>query len=273
MPPDYLYKYTPLRDAADAKRNERFANLLTDSALWFTAPVDFNDPMDCRPVFRFEGGTPEERDEFRHTVFRSLVSRNFPSLRGKELKARYRAYEKQYPSLTEEVCAIGHKALAADIRDRLVGVLCLSECERDPVMYYHYADKHKGMCLKFKALDFFQHAELVEYSSTYPVVDYFDSSNNEQQFRKIFLTKYEGWRYEHEYRVVNFHQNPKERSAKYPRILLEGVIFGYLMPNADRDYAKGLLEQRGSLVTLYEAKVSSERYLMDIVPLEQIGSR
>jgi hypothetical protein len=67
--------------------------------------------------------------------------------------------------------------------------------------------------------------------------------------------------------VVNTSQHPDQRLTEYPVELLEGVIFGYLMPQADRDYAISLLEQRGSPVTLYEAKISREQYLLDIVQL------
>jgi hypothetical protein len=267
MVPDYLYKYTPLRCPTDEKRDIQLAALLTDPALWFSAPASFNDPMDCKPGFRFKAGTPDEREKSRLTAIKALVTLDHPGAQGKELSARYREYEKLYPSFNEELSEKAHKALLNDIRTRLVGVLCLSECDRDPVMFYHYGDDHKGMCLKFRTRSFFQYAESVQYGMEYPVVEFFDSSDNDAQYEKIFLTKYDGWRYEHEFRVVNTSQHPDQRLTEYPVELLEGVIFGYLMPQADRDYAISLLEQRGSPVTLYEAKISREQYLLDIVQL------
>ncbi|TDN62327.1 DUF2971 domain-containing protein [Paraburkholderia sp. BL10I2N1] len=268
MPPDYLYKYTPLRDRTDEMLDKRYAALLTDSQLWFSAPSSFNDPMDCKPVFRFGGATPKEQQGFRETVLKGLAMRDFPDVHGQEFITCYGEYQQQYPAFNDELCEIGHQLLSSDLRSRLVGVLCLSECERDPVMFYHYGDKHKGMCLKFRTLDFFEHANPVDYRAMYPVVNYFDSTDNEAQYGTIFLTKYEGWEYEHEYRIVNFDQHRSPRLTSYPPELLEGVIFGYLMPQEDRDYARGLLEKRGTPVTLYEAKIGREQYLMDIVQID-----
>lgn len=266
MPPDYLYKYTPLRDSSDEQRQKRLDALLKNPQLWFSAPASFNDPMDCKPGFRFDGGTTEEREKFRRTVIRAKLKHDNLDVKGDQAISLLQEYSERYPTFNEELCELGHTLLSKDLQN-VVGVLCLSECERDPVMFYHYGDGHKGMCLKFRTLDFFEHAEPVQYGLDYPVVDYFDDKDNLRQFERIFLTKYRGWGYEHEWRVINFQQDQAQRLTSYPVQLLEGVIFGYLMSQEDRDYAMRLLQQRGSPVTLHEAKVSDEHYLLDIASL------
>jgi hypothetical protein len=266
VPPDYLFKYMPLRDPSDQTRDKRLAALLTNSQLWFSSPADFNDPMDCKPRFRFDGGTPQKIEEFRRTAIAAMVQHDCPNATLEERRARVLEYVKMYPTVDEAFFERAHTVLSADLQ-RLVGVLCLSECERDPVMFYHYGDKHRGMCLKFRSGAFFEHAEPVEYSADFPVIDFFDERDHEAQFKRIFLTKYDGWKYEREHRVVNFTQDPDGRLTDYPSELLEGVIFGYLMPQEDRDYATELLKQRGSPVTLYEATLGREQYLLDIVPI------
>jgi hypothetical protein len=274
VPPDYLFKYTPLHDPFDRseRRQAQLDALLTSNSLWFAAPATFNDPMDCQPRYTFDGGTPEEREEFRRNTLKLLVVFNHPDAQSSQRLEFFKQYNEKYPAFNQEFYEVSHAILTNTLKNR-VGVLCLSECERDPVMFYHYADRHKGMCLMFRADAFFKRAEPVQYGADYPVVDFFDDSDNPAQFEKIFLKKYEGWKYEREHRVINFNQNKFSRLTSYPIELLEGVIFGYLMPQQDRDYATSLIKQRGSAVNIYEAKVSNEHYLMDIESVESIAAK
>jgi Protein of unknown function (DUF2971) len=269
MPPDYLYKYTPLRAPTDEQRQRKLDALLLTPKLWFSAPASFNDPMDCKPGFTFEGGTPQLHEEFRRTVILRKIREDHPNILGDQIGALIPEYTNQYSHFNESLCRLGHTLLSKDFRNN-VGVLCLSECERDPVMFNHYGDGHRGMCLKFRSLNFFAHAEPVQYGMDYPVVNYFDDANKVKQFGKIFLAKYLGWKYEQEWRIVNFEQDPTQRLTSYPTELLEGVIFGYLMPQHDRDYATDLLRRRGGNVMLYEAKVNDRHYLLDIELLESL---
>jgi len=151
---------------------------------------------------------------------------------------------------------------------RIVGILCFAESAQDPVMFYRYGDKHLGMVLKFKCEGFLENVEKVAYGEELPVVDFFDNSNNAAQFEKTFTKKFIDWQYEKEWRYIEYNEvdSPIVRSRAYPPELLEGVIFGYLMPQADRDYAVNLLRTRGYAVALYEAKLNAERSLLDIVP-------
>lgn len=263
MPPDHLYKYTLLR-APSEEQQPRFDALLTSPRLWFAAPSSFNDPMDCKPRFQLEGGSPGDREKFRRHTVMHMVKQEHPHARGDELIELVAGCLRKHPVIDPQFLEIAQSVLSNKVRN--VGVLCLSECERDPVMFYHYGDKHHGMCLKFRSNDFFTHADAVQYGMDYPVVEFFDDEDNQGQFEKIFLTKYQGWSYEHEWRIVDFEQDPALRLRTYPSELLEGVIFGYKMPQEDRDRAIYLLRQRGHPVKLYEAKVNEAHYLLDIVP-------
>ncbi|MFM0441096.1 hypothetical protein PQQ84_31940 [Paraburkholderia strydomiana] len=99
MPPDYLYKYTPLRNRTDETVNKRYAALLTDSQLWFSAPCSFNDPMDCKPIFRFEGATPKEQQRFREAVLKGLAMRDLPDVVGREFMNCYGEYQHHWIAL------------------------------------------------------------------------------------------------------------------------------------------------------------------------------
>ncbi|MGX7004877.1 DUF2971 domain-containing protein [Caballeronia sp. KNU42] len=274
MPPDYLYKYTALQAPTEGTctrgfrarlaRQPRFDALLSSHQVWFAAPSSFNDPMDCKPRFRFEGGSNEELERFRRNTIMHMVKQDHPHSSGDELVNIVAEYLTSYPRADAGFLALAHLVMERELRN--VGVLCLSECGCDPVMFYHYGDQHRGMCLKFRSIDFFAHAEPVRYSMDYPVVDFFDDEDLQEQFTKIFFTKYQGWSYEHEWRVVDFDQDPARRLRNYSSELLEGVIFGYQMPQVDRARAIELLQQRRHPVKLFTAKVNEAHYLLDIVP-------
>lgn len=88
------------------------------------------------------------------------------------------------------------------------GVVCFSKNNTDPLLWGHYADKHKGICLGFDISD----ADEVDYiSNKKSLCAEFEKELNsiiwnskEQQriLRKFFLSKYKGWQYEDEVRVI-----------------------------------------------------------------------
>ena len=76
------------------------------------------------------------------------------------------------------------------------GLLCFSGTWTNPLLWGHYADKHKGICLGFDVPD--HHLSEVDYVRQRllapEVID-------EPFMKKLLLTKFEHWRYEEEYRA------------------------------------------------------------------------
>lgn len=76
------------------------------------------------------------------------------------------------------------------------GLLCFSRDWTNPLLWGHYADKHKGVCLGFEVPD--DHLAEVEYvSERLPMPAEID----EPFMKKLLLTKFDHWRYEEEYRA------------------------------------------------------------------------
>ena len=77
------------------------------------------------------------------------------------------------------------------------GLLCFSKNWQNPVLWGHYADKHKGICLGF---DMYEHPTILEYVKTRfkkPLV----INENEVFMKKLLFTKFIHWAYEEEYRT------------------------------------------------------------------------
>src|SRR5262249_53331053 len=57
------------------------------------------------------------------------------------------------------------------ILDQSFGVLCLSECPDDILLWSHYADSHRGLCLEFDVAGYsevFPRLHAVKYQDEYP---------------------------------------------------------------------------------------------------------
>ena len=173
------------------------------------------------------------------------------------LESRHRSSERQ--EQTREVAA---RRLAK------VGLFCLSEVRDSILMWSHYAQDHFGYCLEFAAEDheyMFGAAQPVSYCDDYPVVEFYNTPID-RQVQLIFLTKYRGWAYEREWRVIDTKGGSGLHS--YPPILLTGVIFGLRMPESQRKHIRSWVKNRGHAVRFYECTQDDRRFAIEIRRIE-----
>jgi len=76
------------------------------------------------------------------------------------------------------------------------GVLCFSADWRDPVIWAHYSDKHKGICLGFEIPDAVcKEIKYVPRRLPFPINPGFDDAQT------MLFTKFDHWKYEQEIRL------------------------------------------------------------------------
>lgn len=88
------------------------------------------------------------------------------------------------------------------------GLLCFSADWRDPVIWAHYSDKHRGLCLGFEvpaeAKGAGERLRKVDYiPAPLPFPENFqdmDIEHHQLLAEKMIFTKYDNWEYEHEIR-------------------------------------------------------------------------
>ncbi len=84
-----------------------------------------------------------------------------------------------------------------------IGLLCFSESWHNPVLWSHYADKHRGICLGFDIPD--EYAIPVNYSKKRVAVRFQNNDQNQglapEFVNELLRTKYEHWVYEAERRM------------------------------------------------------------------------
>jgi hypothetical protein len=160
------------------------------------------------------------------------------------------------------------------------GVLCFSMDWSDPVIWAHYADKHKGLCLGFEIPEPNDDNILkVEYKpkpEPFPLDEYLACSekDGEQYTRKALQTKFDNWKYEKEIRV--WGQLGEQEGALYfvhfnENLRLVEVIRGVGCETSETE----ILDTLGPLVgqaTIRKARRAYNRYEM-VEDQDAVGQR
>lgn len=190
----FLYRYAAF-DANSPQSIERIEDIIFRSQLWLSSPKDFNDPFDCE--VKITTGINNNINTIRNRL--DLLFRNQrPELGGvKRQKAIAQLMNDKanvWGSFTEEIARKNRNSL---------GITCFSINPRNLLMWSHYANNHTGICFEFEVLrDFLRlsKALTVNYGTTFPVYDFFTSSDTE--IIQSVLHKYQDWSYEDEKRII-----------------------------------------------------------------------
>jgi hypothetical protein len=148
-----------------------------------------------------------------------------------------------------------------------IGLLSLSEVKDDILMWGFYANGHRGVCLEFLASSttpFFGRTLPVQYEEKYPLVNFFDSTP-EEQIGTVLLTKSSHWKYEKEWRII-------ERRGfgvyDYPPELLTAVILGAEMSGEHKKLIGEWIKKGSVRPAVYEARLKNDEFGLDIVILD-----
>ena len=235
--PRYLYKYRSIKSATEFLKN---------NSIYFSNYQEFNDPFEsaCKKKYDF---TPVEYFE----AFRRWGVDPISAV----LKV-------------EEIIS-GHvngEDLQKQVTDLILNgfaYFCMTKEPDNILMWSHYADSHKGVCLKFdilQDLDTFSLTVPVDYNSEYPE---FDTLNGNPGVN-IITRKSPDWAYEHEHRTVKINAYGLHTIKKD---VLAEVIFGCRTSEKDKTLIRDLAKSNGfNRVSFSEAMANPEAYKLDIRP-------
>ncbi len=215
----FLYKFR--------KINERLGDSLASRSLYFAKPDTLNDPFDCRidlqkALQRAESSATGDRKNFLSSV---LSNPEF----------------------------FGNWKSTFDT----VGVCCFSRTNEQTLLWSHYADDHKGVCLEYEfrpsyllTKDFqltaagnveYRVEPLAEWLKYAPMgLDNFVI----EMVHKYLKTKSPAWEYEQEARIIR-----REHGAfKFDGhgVFLNEICFGLRTPQADIDCVSNLVRKYSS---------------------------
>ena len=235
--PRYLYKYRSINSAI---------KFLENSSIYFSSYREFNDPFEsaCKRKYDF---TPQEYFE---TFQRWGVDSFSAAIEAEKIRLGY----------------VNAKDLLRQATDLILNgfaYFCMAKESDNILMWSHYADSHKGVCLKFdllQDLDTFALTVPVDYNSEYPE---FDTLNGNPGIN-IITRKSPDWAYEHEHRTVKVKEHGLHVIKK--EVLVE-VIFGCRTNKEDKTLIRDLVKSNGfKSVSFSEAVVNPEAYKLDIQP-------
>lgn len=249
--PRHLYKYMSFQsDSAESVRNLR--SIVVSSNFWLTSPEDFNDPFDMKSTFL--------PDSDRAAVRRGLQKLGrFVKTQGLMAKADI---EKSISFAMQNLDSVVDGDMM-NRRRKHHGVTCLTPHPKSLLMWAHYAQSHRGICLQFQtSVDpgLFGTAAKVDYSDEYPVVHWPSYPDNEA--KAALYRKGSAWAYEDERRIIVTGLTNRLLGVA-PRALT-GIILGCRFPDEQRAGLEKILVERQAAghppVKILKATMKASQY-------------
>ncbi|MDK1192617.1 DUF2971 domain-containing protein [Cronobacter dublinensis] len=245
----FFYKYVSVQDAL---------LIIKNGTLFFTNPMNFNDPFDIAPAFPKEG-----------------LNKNY------KMVLNYHGIKPQpYGKKRKEVLK---KVFREPIREGFLkewSVTCFSSSPFILPLWAHYANNHKGCVLEFKVTEEINdhivsgldknHMDdeviyplSVVYSKKRPRSHDVQGNITEKMAQQMILTKDEAWSYEKELRSF---KNKPQGAYPFRKDQLNRVYCGLKIECADKnkiiEAVRDYRDKHGHLVKIDDVHLDREEYRM-----------
>ncbi len=149
--------------------------------------------------------------------------------------------------------------------NRTIGILCFSRKWNNPVLWSHYADKHRGLCLGFDIPD--QWAKKVTYvkQRLKAAIEHDNPSDDTNSpGYKLVTTKYSHWKYEDEVRLIFPLEHVQCEGSNYfvpysDILSLQEVVVGLRSKITDENL-KGSLSPEDQEVSIIRTRLATRSY-------------
>ncbi len=225
--------------------------MLINKQLWFADPETFNDPFDCRVDYKAAlNKAIDKLDAYEDLDIKKISSRLSQSIS----KAR---------------------------------ICCFCETKKNQLMWAHYTDEHKGFCIGFNVNDLLSNGNNittgilpVKYTSIAPYEqiakdlellrgNILNSELSEAFLRSALATKYTGWKYEKEVRLIS----TKIKVLDFLPKSINSITFGLRMKDKDKQTLKQLLSgQEWNHIKWYETNKAQDRYALSFNLIKQASN-
>ncbi|WP_083928505.1 DUF2971 domain-containing protein [Marinobacterium rhizophilum] len=264
-------------------RYRSFTSLTVDALvrdeLFFSDPGAFNDPLDCQPTVEADSGLEELREILSGLISRRIFSETASSLRKNKVKeesaSQYASKLAQreakdmlesitYYSTGPEYDCSREEAeiwlLTVEIERELLkrygkGVCCFSSVYDNPLLWSHYGDQHKGMCIGYNLTRNpeprlykvnYGGSRIVPTSLIKRAIADGDKEARDLLDKYILLRKASPWRYEREWRLLG------QRGLQDSPLRMIEITFGLRCSDAVKHSIVSALSNRDSAVKFYE---------------------
>ncbi len=223
--------------------------------IYWASPDSFNDPFDCIPVLNF-GKSDDERRRF----YRRVAKQTHPNSPRRYRRAEAQKMAKVPPKQMEaDLCAQWERWISN------TAVTCFSEIPDHPLMWGHYGNCHRGVCLGFQEIadiDIGWFGFPVEYQDERPQVN-LTSFDKEESAIQALCVKSAHWSYEREHRMIDWDGGAGLRA--FPPDQLKSVILGAKISSDDEQFVRSLVAKKPRLL-LYRAEIDESEFKLNVVP-------
>lgn len=267
--PPVLYKYRSWNDYTK--------DFLAKGEIWLSSPSDFNDPFDCQICAKIDTASPAK---LRKALMRKL-KRSAPHLRQDQ---RERIVRKRVLKFCDHEEMRLEKEKWKNRLNENRGVYSLSATCSNLLMWAHYSQEHKGICVGLsttKLLDvsdmiFTEHdipgaLVKVEYAEDYPIIDVLaDDYESGEWMDKAVSIKSLDWKYEEEYRLIIAAESISERKCCLPVDSITEVIIGVRSDEPMKKEVLSLLREHNLNAKIFQAELADLKFGLKLRPLENV---
>jgi hypothetical protein len=244
---------------------ERAIQILSANSIYLPSPKQLNDP------FEFSAKIKQDYNDSERQEILDIVS-----------KTRLGLSEEQFDKTTDKrsemakteaftyIASLELKGVLKYLYE-FSGVTCLTAHYDDPLLWAHYADSHKGVCLVFnrigKPCPLIDEALPVIYKDELVELDFFEYLKRSDLFSEtideLFYTKHSKWAYEKEWRVVIPSTRPlteEERTIAFHPSNLCKIILGDRITVEHRNKIRKIVSQREGIFFVVQAKIRDDTY-------------
>lgn len=239
-----LYKYRSL--------NKYTIINLAKEEMRVNSPKCFNDPYDCRvfinnyELFNMWVRANKENDEGALFYSENPIANS----------------ERNNIALEEKVGWLRKRIY--NHLDKSVFIACLSEINDSMLMWSHYADYHKGICIEYslEELNDIAGIELVKVNYTHDIsklkYDYTQENAMKKFMDECIKTKDSCWDYEKEWRIIVHCKDKDALGFEITSVKPKAIYLGTKVLSSDKEYMELFCERRK--IDLYQMKLSEFNY-------------
>lgn len=279
--PQTIYRYRAF--------SELTLSALCLDQVYFSRADAFNDPLDCNPCFQADSDLNSLTEVLKKLVYNRVSSQVNESLKRARIKGvradahvdtvashevkktlaeiAYNATNPDYTGSREEneIWLITGSIENELLQNYARGVCCFSTSYLHPLLWSHYGDSHKGLCIGY-TLDrkprpelhkvVYGGSRLIKTSTVVKAILDDDEKAKQLLDRDVLLRKADCWKYEDEWRLIGNH------GIQESPLKLESVTFGLRCSDVVKHAIVKSLTGRRDEIKFYEVYSVHGRFSM-----------
>ncbi len=288
--PETIYRYQAF--------NEQTLSSLCSDQLYFSRAEKFNDPFDCNPCLEADSDLQSLKDVLKCLLKRRISSQVDESLKQARIrgsKAVTHADTVASNEVNKTLCEIAYYAtdqdgcpeenelwlitrqIESELRqDYDRGVCCFSSTNLHSLLWSHYGDSHKGLCIGY-TLDRNPSPDLqkvvyggcrsIKTSTVVNALLHNDSAARKILDRDFLLRKADCWTYEDEWRLIG------KAGLQVSPLKLKNITFGLQCPEVVQHITVKSLAGRADEIQFYKVNSDDGAFSLSraLVDLEDLG--